>query len=163
MVNIDFTKVVKIDLYRNSLSDDRDDFDQILIEAKSELNFYDWCSEILESYIGMFYAGVVGVFLFKIKPTSDEVDEWFWVIVGDLPPLYLTCDDSPNAACALDSYIGAMQEWVEAAENGHSVSDLVPVNVPATIDNARVLKTRLTMLDEKVLNQYQEDLNTQDA
>ena len=83
---------------------------------------------------------------------------WIWVVVGDLPPIYITSEDSPNAACALDSYIGAMQEWVEAAENGLPVDDLVSVNVPATKENAAALKSRLSMLDERILSEYEEDL-----
>ncbi|EGR0711318.1 TPA: hypothetical protein LMR99_004141 [Vibrio alginolyticus] len=158
VVAIDFSKVVKTDIYISSISEDKSEFNAMLSEAHSELNFYNWCSEILESYVGIFVGGVVGVFLFKIKPGSPDVDEWLWVIVGDLPPIYLTCDDSPNAACALDSYIGTMQEWVEAAECGDSVADLVPVNVPATPENASKLKSRLAMLDERVLNLYEEDL-----
>ena len=160
--NVDFSKVVKTDLYLASISEEgRKEFKEMLGEARSELDFYDWCLDIFESYVGIFVAGVVGVFLFKIKPSSADIDAWLWVVVGDLPPIYLTCDDSPNAACALDSYIGAMQEWVEAAENGDSVADIVPVNVPATKDNARKLKSRLIMLDERVLNLYEEDLKVE--
>ena len=161
MGDIDFTKVVDVGLYNNSLLEDRDDFDQMLNEAKSELQFYNWCLEILESYVGIFYAGVVGVFLFKIIRSSDVVDEWHWVVVGDLPPIHITCRDSPNAACALDAYIGEMQEWVKAAENNKSVAELVPVSVPATPENAIRLKSQLTMLDERVLSEYAEDLKTQ--
>lgn len=158
MGNIDFAKAVSTDIYQKSISDDLGEFSQMLSEAKSELNFYDWCLGIVDSYVGIFFAGVVGVFLFKVKPASEDIDEWLWVVVGDLPPLYLTCEDCPNAACALDAYIGAMQEWIEAAESGASISELVPVNVPATPENAQILKSRLTMLDERVLSQYQEDL-----
>lgn len=158
MTNIDFDKVVNSGSYRKSLFDGQTDFDKMLGEARSELEFYDWCVDILESYVGIFFAGVVGVFLFKIKPSAEAIDEWLWVVAGDLPPIYLTCDDCPNAACALDSYIGAMEEWVRAAESGGSVADLIPVNVPATPENAAMLKSRLRMLDERVLSQYKEDL-----
>ncbi|MBM4859848.1 hypothetical protein HYO44_20725 [Vibrio parahaemolyticus] len=158
MNNLDFTKVTKTDVYVANIIENRSEFEGMLDEANSELNFYDWCSEIIESYVGIFIAGIVGVFLFKIKPARVNVDEWLWVIVGDLPPIYLTCDDAPNPACALDSYIGAMLEWVEAAENGDSVAMLAPVNVEATPENAQKLKSRLTMLDEKILNLYTDDL-----
>jgi hypothetical protein len=40
---------------------------------------------------------------------------------------------------ALDGYIGAMEEWVEAAWLGKSVADLIPVNVPANPANAEML------------------------
>mgnify|MGYP001551340044 CR=1 FL=1 len=109
--------------------------------------------------MGIYYVGIVGGFLFKIQPLRQHVDEWVWVLVGDLPPAYITCEECPNAACALDGYIGAMQEWIEAAEAGKSVEDLIPVNVPATFENAQNLKSRLLMLDERILSLYQDDLD----
>jgi len=90
--------------------------------------------------------------------TRPDVDEWVWVVVGDLPPTYLTCEDSPNPATALDAYIGAMSEWVEAAGSGKSVADLIPVNVPASPRNADLLGKRLAFLDSRILSRYQEDL-----
>lgn len=158
MGDINFEKVVDVEIYADTLSEDTTDFQNMLIEARNEISFYGWCLDIVESYVGMFYAGIVGVFLFKIKPSGSDIDEWVWVIVGDLPPIYIAADESPNAACALDSYVGAMEEWVAAAENGDSVSELVPVNIPASKENSKNLKVRLTMLDENILSQYQEDL-----
>ncbi|MFV2056788.1 MAG: hypothetical protein ACC707_09990 [Thiohalomonadales bacterium] len=158
MVDINFEKVVDVETYEHTLSEDVADFQNMLIEAKDEISFYNWCLNIVESYVGIFYANIVGVFLFRINPSVDDVDEWVWVIVGDLPPIYITAEESPNAACALDSYIGAMEEWIEAAEKGESVSELIPVNVLANEENANSLKIRLTMLSERILSQYKEDL-----
>ncbi len=158
MSEINFEKVVDVGIYENSLEKDLADFQQMLEEAINEISFYDWCLDIVESYVGIFYPGIVGVFLFKIVRVNETVDEWLWVVVGDLPPIYIDLNESPNAACALDSYIGAMEEWVEAVERGDSVSKLVPVNVPATRENAKKLKVKLTLLDEMILSKYKEDL-----
>lgn len=139
-------------------SDPGIDFANYLREAKEYLLYYDWCKEILEEYVGLLAVGIVGIFLFRISPSRPDVDEWLWVIVGDLPPTYLTCDRCPNPATALDGYIGAMSEWVEAASKGESVAELIPVNVPATPDNAAMLRSRLDFLDQRVLPDYREDL-----
>ncbi len=127
--------------------------------AREFLLFYDWCREIREEYLGLYVDGIIGVFLFQISPSRVDVDEWVWVIVGDLPPAYLTCEDCPNPATALDGYIGAMSEWVEAASTGRSVAELIPVNVPATPVNAEKLRRRLEFLDERVLADYRSDLS----
>jgi hypothetical protein len=132
-------------------------------EARAFLEYYTWCKEIVSEYVGMMYPGIVGVLLFKIVPARAEVDEWVWVIVGDLPPAYITCEESPNPATALDAYIGAMSEWVEAAETGSPVEKLIPVNVPPTRDNAERLRSRLRFLDEKILSGYKDDLKARGA
>ncbi|MCG3190497.1 MAG: hypothetical protein LKCHEGNO_03230 [Burkholderiaceae bacterium] len=133
-----------------------------LRDAKEYLLYYDWCKDILEEYVGLIVDGIVGIFLFRISPSRPGVDEWLWVIVGDLPPAYITCDRCPNPATALDGYIGAMSEWVDAASKGMSVAELIPVNVPATPANAQILRKRLDFLDQRVLADYREDLKAAD-
>jgi hypothetical protein len=127
-------------------------------EARDFLMYFQWCAEILEDYVGFIYPGIVGVFLFKILPAREDVDAWVWIIVGDLPPAYITCEQSPNPAAALDSYIGAMLEWVNAVDHGESVDGLIPVNVPATREHAERLRVRLKFLDDDILSGYSEDL-----
>jgi len=154
----DFSKVVEWSKYLAAQHEDVEEMRSLYEEAREFLEFYDWCREIQESYVGILHPGIVAVFLFRIVPNRKDVDEWIWVIVGDLPSAYLTVDECPNPATALDGYIGAMAEWVDAAQKGKSVADLIPVNVPATKENANMLKTRLDFLDERILSQYRDDL-----
>jgi hypothetical protein len=42
----------------------------------------------------------VVVFLFEIIPSREDVDDKVWLIVGDLPPAYITAEDAPNPAAA---------------------------------------------------------------
>lgn len=131
---------------------------QLVKAAETYVSSFEWCGGIQEEYAGITVAGVIGVFLMQIAPTQPEVDEWLWVIVGDVPPAYITLDDCPNAATALDGYIGAMQEWVDAAKEGRSVDELIPVNAPATPAYAEMLGSRLQFLDSRVLSDYKDDL-----
>jgi len=156
---VELSKVVEWFEYLAAQQQDVAEMSSMYQEAREFLEFYDWCSEIRESYVGMIYPGIVAVFLFRIVSARDDVDEWIWVIVGDLPSAYITTDECPNPAAALDGYIGAMLEWVDATQKGKSVAELIPVNVPATKENANMLKTRLDFLDERILSEYQEDLN----
>lgn len=159
LVSPNLSKVTKYSILLDSIEpSEREELFALYDEAVKFLRFYNWCKEIVEGYVGMFYPGIVGVFLFRIEPNQEDVDSWIWVIVGDLPPAYITCDDSPNPATALDSYIGAMNEWVRAAEKGESVADVIPVNIPANPVNATMLAKRLKFLDEKILVKYQGDL-----
>jgi hypothetical protein len=156
----DLSKVVEWSKFIAAQQENLAEMNSMYQEAREFLEFYDWCLEIKESFLGLIYPGIVAVFLFRIVPSRPDVDEWIWVIVGDLPSAYLTTGECPNPATALDGYIGAMLEWVGAAENGKSVAQLIPVNVPATKQNAKLLKTRLDFLDQKILAEHQEDLKT---
>jgi hypothetical protein len=120
-------------------------------EARDYIEFYDWVFCIQKEFLGVAIDGVVYIFLFEITPARDGVDSWVWVIVGDVPPAYITCEDAKTPFEALDGYIGAMEEWVRAARADSSVADLIPVNVAANPENAQKLEQRLQFLDSKVL------------
>ena len=130
----------------------------MFLEASKFLKSFRWCEEIEESYFGLGVGGVVAVFLFKIIPSQKSVDEWLWVIVGDLPSAYIVIDDAPNAACALDSYIEEMSRWVKAVELSSPIDDLMPVNAPPTLEYANQLESRLGFLRKEILSGYEDDL-----
>ncbi|WP_216352868.1 hypothetical protein [Sphingomonas sp. LM7] len=121
-----------------------------LSEARSFLTFFEW-GNITSEFLGAHFDGIFSIFLFGIEPGRDDVDHWVWVFVGDIPPAYITCEDAKSPYEALDGYIGAMEEWVQAARDGASVADMIPVNVPATPEYAAALESRLKFLDEEIL------------
>ena len=118
--------------------------------ARGYLESHRWCRGIKESYVGMFYSQIVSVSLFKIDP-GENIGDWMWVIVGDIPPATLPLAAGENPAMALDVYLGEMQEWVDAVDKGRSVEDLLPVNAPPTKEYADMLRGRLEFIGERIL------------
>jgi len=127
-------------------------------EATAYLDSFDWCGEVLETHLGLGIGGIFAVFLCHIVPGASGVDAWLWVVVGDLPPLYMPTDDCPNPAAALDAYVGAMSEWVSAVQEGRPLDDLPPVAAAPTMEHATMLQDRLKYLDEEILREYEADL-----
>ena len=120
-------------------------------EARGFITSFAWCRDIAEEFFGLGVGGVVAVFLFRIEPALADVDEWLWVIVGDLPPAYVVTDASNNPPCALAAYVIQMLQWVHAVQQGRPVDKLIPVNVPPTVANANMLESRLAFLCDEVL------------
>ena len=140
--------------------------DTILLEqmanhARDFMNFKAWCNGIEAQYFGYGVGGVVAVFLFAISPSREDIDKDLWVIVGDIPSAYIVAEENPTPSSALDAYIGEMSAWVEDAESGKSVTELIPVNVPANAENAGKLRIRLDVLRDTVLPMMH-DLERQD-
>lgn len=127
------------------------DLNEALDEAREYIKFYDWVSAIKTEFLGVGVDGILYLFLFEIITANADADSWIWVIVGDVPPAYITCEDAKSPYEAIDAYIGAMEEWVQAAQAGKSVADLIPVDVPATSGNAAILDRRLKFIDERIL------------
>lgn len=159
---IDETKIANLSDYRKLIDEeDYEILDEFSERAQTYIKSFSWCDAVVEVKIGLFFPGILGVFLVEIETKFPDVDERIWTIIGDVPPAYIADDnlDCPNAAQALDGYVGAMFTWVEAVEEGRSVEDVIPVNVPPTIEWAKELRSRLEFIDEQILTDYKEFLS----
>ncbi|SHG36519.1 hypothetical protein [Massilia sp. CF038] len=124
----------------------------LLEDATGFMSGFRWCKAIRSRHFGMGVGGLFAVFLFEIENAADPGDALLWVISGDLPPAYLVLEGgSTDPAQALATYVDLMQAWADAAGQGASVADLIPVNVAPTQDNARALGSRLAYLREHFL------------
>ena len=150
-MNIQFQKLYKL----NETEFDKYEY---LKDAITFLNQHTWHEGFTNVYAGLVVEGIIGIYLFEIIHSRDDVDDFIWVITGDIPSAYITCEDAPNPACALDGYIGAMREWVKAVNSNQGIEDLIPVNVPPTKTWAEKLENRLNFLDKKILIDFQSDL-----
>jgi hypothetical protein len=142
----DLTQVVPVRDIKGENDEETLGLRKMFDEAQRFLSAFNWCVRIEESYFGFGYAGIVAVFLFKICPVRADVDDWLWVVVGDLPPAYLVTEGNLTPELALDGYISEMTRWVQAAKEERPVDDLIPVNVPPTQENAEALEGRLAAL-----------------
>jgi hypothetical protein len=102
-----------------------------------------WCKAITDSYLGWALSPYIGVFYFQFDPITAQVDKELWVIVGDLPPAYIVCDQAKNWQQALDAYGVEMMNWVQAVREGNDISKVIPVNVEPTLEYADMLESRI--------------------
>lgn len=124
-------------------------------EAREFIQSFSWCNSIREAYFGDGCGGIVALFLFRIEPSRTGIDEWLWVIVGDLPRAYLVIDVSKSPSQALEGYIDEMSKWVKLAKEGRSSKNVIPVNIAATPENAVLLESRLKVLREVFVPAFQ--------
>ena len=124
--------------------------------ARNYIQSFPWCKRIRETCFGDGHGGIVALFLFRIEPSRPGVDEWLWVIYGDVPPAYLVTDISKTPSQALEAYIAEMSKWVRLAKQGRASKDVIPVNVPATPENAVNLEGRLRFLQKVIVPAFKE-------
>jgi len=120
--------------------------------ASAFLLSHAWCRSVTSVHLAWAVAGVVGVFQLKLVPARKDIDDTLWVVVGDVPPAYLVCDESPSWREALESYVYEMRRWVSAVRKGESVEDIIPVNVEPTLSGADELDGRLTFISDRILS-----------
>lgn len=125
---------------------------ELELEAANFIRSFAWSGDLLALFEGYQEPDIIGVFLVHLRPAAAEVDEWLWIVVGDLPPAYLVTDGSLTWQQAVAGYIDEMQRWVDAAKTGAPVDDLIPVNTPPTAEYAAMLESRLRTLRETLLD-----------
>src|SRR6185437_12523898 len=145
----DHNKVIRLNDFIRLYPEDKVEIEKLRQRAERFLGKYRWLKKVSEEYVGMCFPGIISIFLFHIVPARPDVDDWIWVVVGDIPSAYITCDNARSPGAALDGYIAEMAAWVAAAEKGESVEEFIPVNVPATPQNAAMLASRLKFLENR--------------
>lgn len=149
--------VIPMDLISAESEEEKSLLLRFAVNAEEFITGFSWCRGIQEKYFGNGVGGIIGVFLFHIVPQSPAVDEWLWVIVGDLPPAYLVLDKAKAPSAALRSYIDEMFRWVSAVDAGRPTDELIPVDVAPTREHADMLRKRLTMLRNELLPRFKQD------
>ena len=121
-------------------------------DAKNYIEDFDWCVSIKNCWYDKDF-GIyekIGVFLFEIEPLNDNVDDFIWVIVGDLPSVYLDKSITTGQE-ALEQYCELMQEWADNVRKGKSLQECYPVLVDPTIENAELLSSRIAFIRRELL------------
>jgi hypothetical protein len=84
------------------------------------------------------------------------VDEWLWVVFGDVPPAYLVTDSCKTPSQALEGYMGEILKWVSLSKEGRTSKDVIPVYVPATPENAADVEGRMKIIKEVIIHAFRE-------
>lgn len=127
-------------------------FPPLYEEAKSFLNNHKWCKKVEKGWYDEDFSILdkLGVFLFKIAPTHDDVDNHIWIIVGDLPSLYLDASVETGKQ-ALEKYCELMSEWVDNVLKGQPLEESYLVEVEPSEENAELLKKRIAFIRRDLL------------
>jgi hypothetical protein len=148
---VDFSRLVSVEKISGDSKKDTRLLREMYKDACEYLLSFKWCKSIRRAWFGRGVGGIYAVFLFKIAPSSKKVDKLLWVIVGDIPSAYLVVDESATPLAALRNYVELMQEWVDTVKADKSVDDCIPVNAPATLEYANLLRRRLNFMRKEFL------------
>lgn len=116
--------------------------------ARVYLESFGWCAVVLDGWFGGGVGGIFAVFLFHIVPSRPDIDEWLWVMNGDVPSTYLAFEDAPSVREAFQMYVEGMLRWISYAESGglEEPEDVPPVDVEPTRENAAEVEHRVRSL-----------------
>lgn len=117
--------------------------------SKSYLEAFAWCLNVRECYFADGVGGIFAVFFFRIQPRDATIDQWIWVMWGDVPPAYLPLSDCISPGDAFHQYVQGMSRWADLAlksQTGLPEDGVPPVDVPSTPEWGERLHQRLHAL-----------------
>ena len=96
--------------------------------------------------------GVVAVFKVDLREAiGNGQDRSLWVVVGDLPSVYLVMHELNSGHEVLDLYCELMEDWVHAVRSGADMSGVFPFAVEVSGASADMLEARIAVLLGEVL------------
>ena len=119
--------------------------------AKDYLERFEWCKGAGLAYWGGGIGKVFSAFLFHIEPPTADIGRWLWVIVGDIPPLYLVPEERRSSEQAAEMYLALMGEWVKHARQGRTSPDVPPTGAEPTPERAEDLERLLAFIRAEIL------------
>jgi len=120
-------------------------------EAERYVRSSRWCIDLHDQYFADGVGGIVALFLHRVTIRGIEVPDWVWVIVGDLPSVYLEFEGFPNPRAALARYIEGVEEWLAASPQERESGEIIPIEVPNQREWIEALARRMETLRSLVL------------
>jgi len=126
-------------------------FKKLQETALSYVKSLGWVKSIVKLEVGLHVPPILGVFAVQVEPRSKDIEDWHWIVVGDVPPAYLSLEFAADPVEALNAYVAEMEAWCDAVDAGESVDELIPVNVPPTRKWSKELRNRLREISKSIL------------
>jgi hypothetical protein len=125
-------------------------------EAETYLMGFKWCRTIKNSFLYTNIGYVLCIFLFEIDNTQSKDDNFLWIIVGDLPTMYLDVYGSKTTKEALEGYIELAEDWIYNIKAGQSVNNCYPFKAEPTLEMAELLEKRTLFIKNQLLNNVED-------
>jgi len=125
---------------------------QIYEKASLYLKSFDWCKKIEGAFLYVNLGSKLCLFLFEINNSASTEDCCLWVIVGDLPSMYLGVQSGDTTREILTSYADLAEDWVQHIKSQEPLDDCYPFDAEATEEIADLLNRRVNILKNSVID-----------
>jgi hypothetical protein len=120
-------------------------------EAIEYLSGFKWCREIYSHEIYFDMGDILSIFLFEIDNSQSKEDNKIWIIVGDLPSMYLDTYGASSTKEVLMNYVELSSAWINAILKNQSIEDCFPFEAESTKENAFLLESRIEFIRDSIL------------
>jgi hypothetical protein len=125
-------------------------------EATEYLKSFKWCKAIENCSLYTNIGKVFCIFLFEIENSDSSEDRFIWVIVGDIPSMYLDGYGIKTTHEVVETYIGLAEDWIQQIKSSNSVDECFPFMAEPTIELAELLEKKLSFMKGALINNIED-------
>lgn len=121
-------------------------------KATVYLESFYWCKKIKDSFLYTNIGRVFCIFLFDIDNASSHQDNLLWIIVGDIPSMYLDTQGPRTTREVVEDYIRLSQNWISNIKAGRSLESCFPFRAEPTLELAGLLEKKIAFMKDTLIN-----------
>lgn len=125
-------------------------------ESKNYLKGFAWCKKIKDGWLYTNLGYVLCIFLYEIENIQSPEDNLIWVIVGDLPAMYLDTFNVLTTKKVIETYIELAEDWIHHALNNQLMDECFPFQTEKSVSALEMLRKRVELLKNKILPEIED-------
>ncbi|MGQ7857523.1 hypothetical protein ACUN24_25075 [Pedobacter sp. WC2501] len=119
--------------------------------ASNYLNKFRWCERIIDCNLYLNFGKILCIFLFEIENASSPEDNFIWVVVGDVPSMYMDVYGPKSTREVLEVYVNLSRDWIDAIEKGEGIEKCFPFDNDPSLELAGMLKSRVDRIEFSII------------
>lgn len=131
---------------------------EMKMRAEKYITGFRWCDGIKSTQLYYNLGSAICVFLFNIENNQslDVADNKLWVIVGDIPSMYLDTFDVKSVKEVLAIFSDLGEDWADNILANKSVEDCFPFEEKPSVHLANLLKSRISFIRTTLLEEIED-------
>ncbi len=125
-------------------------------EAETYIKSFKWCKDIKNCSLYTNIGRVFCIFLFEIENSASSEDNFLWLIVGDLPAMYLDTFGAKSTKEVVEDYIMLAEDWINNIKAGESIINCYPFNAAPTLEMAELLEKRVSFMKSTLMDNIED-------
>ena len=128
-----------------------DEVVSLIKESKEYLGRQKWCKSIQRGWLFTNIGYAVNIYLYEIENEQSPEDNFLWIMVGDLPPIYLDTYNVKSTKEVIEIYVDLANDWIQHARTGQSLDECFPFEAANSHQLITMLESRTRRLQNEIL------------
>lgn len=128
------------------------ELDLLYDKAETYIKSFKWCKEIKDCSLYTNLGKIFCIFLFNIDNTASREDNFLWIVVGDIPSMYLDIFGAKTTRAVVETYTVLAEDWIDKIKKSKSVAKCYPFDAEPTLELAELLEKKVSFMKTTLID-----------